>query len=105
MWLGLLVQASPAVAKRLTAGVASVTGNSYAFAALKEAGEVVTWGAPGSGGDSSAVAERLAAFLGQASPRTLYLHRPDSPFLPRSARWPTVTGRGPGPRNPGAPGA
>jgi hypothetical protein len=56
------------VADRLADGVISITGNGGidmargmgAFAAVKESGEVATWGVADCGGDSSAVADHLA---------------------------------------------
>jgi hypothetical protein len=40
--------------------VISITGDDYAFAALKSTGQVLTWGDDQAGGDSTAVADRLA---------------------------------------------
>jgi alpha-tubulin suppressor-like RCC1 family protein len=48
------------VADRLADGVISIACTQNAFAAVKEGGEVVTWGDAGFGGDSSSVADRLA---------------------------------------------
>ena len=48
------------MAHELGGGVVSIHSNSNAFAATKDVGGVVTWGNPGHGGDSSAVADELS---------------------------------------------
>ncbi len=52
---------SSAVASQLngTVDVAQIYSSIYAFAALRNDGSVVTWGAPSSGGDSASVANAL----------------------------------------------
>jgi hypothetical protein len=52
---------SSLVARQLQAGIVQVTGNGYAFAAMKEDGSVVTWGEQGCGCDSSLVGRQLQA--------------------------------------------
>ena len=52
---------SSGVAAQLSSGVQSVTGNAFAFAAVKSDGSVVTWGDSDSGGDSSGVAAQLSS--------------------------------------------
>lgn len=54
-------QCAPVPAGSLSSGVSRVYSSSYAFAALKSGGELVTWGYPGAGGDSTAVASSLAS--------------------------------------------
>lgn len=49
------------VALDLTSGVSKVYSNTYAFAALKTDGSVVTWGYPAWGGDSSSISSELAS--------------------------------------------
>ncbi|RAH14079.1 MAG: hypothetical protein CMB56_006525 [Methanobacteriota archaeon] len=51
---------SSAVSEDLSSGVVEIFSTKYAFAALKDDGSVVTWGAGGSG-DSSAVSEDLSS--------------------------------------------
>eukprot|EP00927_Polykrikos_kofoidii_P062443 TRINITY_DN57259_c0_g1_i1.p1 TRINITY_DN57259_c0_g1~~TRINITY_DN57259_c0_g1_i1.p1 ORF type:complete len:771 (-),score=139.75 TRINITY_DN57259_c0_g1_i1:80-2392(-) len=48
------------VAQLIKSGVTKVFGNGRAFAALREGGQVVTWGDKACGGDSSAVEHRLS---------------------------------------------
>ena len=49
------------MASELASGVTRITATGRAFAALKSDGSVVTWGDPGYGGDSSAVASELTS--------------------------------------------
>ena len=57
----------PAAALRLHAAVArQVVANDWAFAARRDDGIVICWGDPASGGDTSAIEERLR----QAGPET-----------------------------------
>jgi Ca2+-binding RTX toxin-like protein len=70
------------VAGQLRSGVTQIFSTGGAFAALKADGSVVTWGAPSSGGDSSAVAGQLRNVVAFADPFT------DDRLV---EFWPTIT--------------
>ncbi|NLW82442.1 MAG: hypothetical protein GXY42_12350, partial [Desulfovibrionales bacterium] len=53
------------VAAQLSSGVTQIFSSSYAFAALKSDGSVVTWGDSSYGGNSSAVAAQLSSGVTQ----------------------------------------
>ena len=63
------------VAEQLSSGVVSIHSNGAAFVAVKEGGQVVTWGDQQVGGNSSLVADHLASgvSISSSSPRELGL--------------------------------